>query len=402
MAPSLRSLLCTAALVATQLVHAAPAELESRAVCGSIPANFKFTENYQLPDPFTSISGSKVTTKSEWACRQNEISQLFQRYELGTKPTKPAKVSGKYKNGTLTITAGQNGKSISWNVSITYPTTGKAPYPALIAYDGLSIPAPAGVAIIVLNNDLLGLQNNASSRGVGLFYDLYGSDATASAMMAWAWGVSRVIDVLETTPAAKINPERIGVTGCSRDGKGAMVAGAFDSRIVLTIPQESGSGGDTCWRLSDAMLDEGQVTQTASEIVNENVWFSEEFANFSTNTNLLPFDHHLLAGLIAPRGLLSFENSAVLWLGSWSAYGCMKTANRIYQALGVPENHGFSEVGNHSHCLFPDVQVPVLDAFVGKFLLDQAGTNTSVFEDDSSFRFDIPNAYVQWATPTLS
>jgi len=55
--------------------------------------------------------------------------------------------------------------------------------------------------------------------------------------MAWAWGVSRIIDALEVTPAARINPTKVGVTGCSRNGKGALVAGAFDTRIALTIPQ---------------------------------------------------------------------------------------------------------------------------------------------------------------------
>jgi hypothetical protein len=54
-----------------------------------------------------------------------------------------------------------------------------------------------------------------------------------------AWGVSRVIDALETTPAANIKADRLGVTGCSRLGKGALMIGAMDSRIALTIPQET-------------------------------------------------------------------------------------------------------------------------------------------------------------------
>ena len=92
----------------------------------------------------------------------------------------------------------------------------------------------------------MGEQNDQSSRGVGLFFDLFGANATASSMSAWVWGVSRIIDSLELTPKAGINLEKIAVTGCSRDGKGALMAGAFEPRIALTIPQESGSGGDTC------------------------------------------------------------------------------------------------------------------------------------------------------------
>ena len=65
-------------------------------------------------------------------------------------------------------------------------------------------------------------------------------------MTAWVWGVSRIIDALELSPHANINLNKLAVTGCSRDGKGALMAGAFETRIALTIPQESGSGGDTC------------------------------------------------------------------------------------------------------------------------------------------------------------
>jgi hypothetical protein len=104
------------------------------------------------------------------------------------------------------------------------------------------------VATLVFNNDALGQQNDLSSRGKGLFFDLYGTNASASAMTAWVWGVSRILDALEDSPNAKVNLERVAVTGCSRDGKGALMAGAFETRIALTIPQESGSGGDTCVR----------------------------------------------------------------------------------------------------------------------------------------------------------
>ena len=35
----------------------------------------------------------------------------------------------------------------------------------------------------------------------------------------------------------------MGVTGCSRYGKGAFAIGVFDQRIALTMPIESGSAG---------------------------------------------------------------------------------------------------------------------------------------------------------------
>lgn len=96
---------------------------------------------------------------------------------------------------------------------------------------------------------------------------------SASAMTAWVWGVSRIIDVL-SVPGVGINLSAIGVTGCSRDGKGALMAGAFEPRIALTIPQESGSGGDACWRLSHFEKTSGSQVQDAVEIVTENVWLA--------------------------------------------------------------------------------------------------------------------------------
>ena len=133
------------------------------------------------------------------------------------------------------------------------------------------------VATLNYNNDNIAQQNGASSRGRGIFYDLYGSSHDASAMTAWVWGVSRIIDAIEANPSAQINTKRIGVTGCSRNGKGALMAGAFEDRIALTIPQESGSGGDTCWRLSKYEKDRGSNVQEAVQIVSENPWFSRNF-----------------------------------------------------------------------------------------------------------------------------
>jgi hypothetical protein len=57
-----------------------------------------------------------------------------------------------------------------------------------------------------------------------------------------------------------------------------LVAGAFDERIILTIPQESGSGGTAGWRISEASFKKGVKVQTLHEIVNENVWLRKDFS----------------------------------------------------------------------------------------------------------------------------
>ncbi|KAI0691318.1 hypothetical protein BC835DRAFT_1407280 [Cytidiella melzeri] len=372
------------------------------------PATITGYNNTRLPNPFLFNDGHPVISVEDWACRRAQISALIQGYEAGFLPPRPQIVEPSFTqngtSGTLGVTAGFQNKTISFSSPITFPS-GKAPsggWPLLIVYDGLSIPVPDGIATLIFTNDALALQNDLTSRGQGLFFDLYGSDASASSMTAWVWGVSRIIDALELSPQANINLKKLAVTGCSRDGKGTLMAGAFETRIALTIPQESGSGGDTCWRLSKFEQDSGDDVQQATEIVQENVWFSPTFDQYVNDISVLPYDHHMLAAMVAPRALISFENTDVEWLSPLSAFGCMSAAHTVYEALGIPSNHGFVQAGNHSHCDFPESQNADLFAFFDKFLLNE-DANTNVFTTNGVFNGTVwdPSYWINWKTPSL-
>ncbi|THH29869.1 hypothetical protein EUX98_g4304 [Antrodiella citrinella] len=373
------------------------------------PANTKFNET-ALPNPFVFDSGAPVRTVADWSCRRAQIASLVQGYEAGTLPPKPQHVSATFsQTGTaavLNVTAGTNAKSISFAPTITFPNTTvpRGGWPLVIAYGGPSIPIPDGVAVMNYDNSGMAEQNDQSSRGVGLFFDLYGQNATASSMTAWVWGVSRIIDVLETTPHANINVQKIAVTGCSRNGKGALMAGAFEERIALTIPQESGSGGDTCWRLSKYEQDSGSVVQEAVEIVQENVWFSTNFDNYVHNISTLPYDHHLLASLVAPRPMISYENTDVVWLSPLSAFGCMTAAHTVWESLGIADRHGFVQVGGHEHCAWPANLTAGLFAYFDKFLLEtDKNADTNIFTTNGVFNGTVwtPSDWITWKTPTL-
>jgi hypothetical protein len=333
------------------------------------------------------------------------MSQLLQKYELGTLPPKPSSVSASFSGSTLSITVSDNGKSISFSVSIKNIPSGTGPHPAIINYGTAGgLPIPAGVATIYFNNDEIAEQQGGSSRGRGKFYDLYGSGHSAGALTAWAWGVSRIIDALELTRAqTNLDPARIGVTGCSRNGKGAMVAGALEPRIALTLPEESGAGGSGCWRIATWQKSRGDNVQDSVQIVQENVWFSPNFNSYVNNINSLPFDHHLLAGLIAPRPIYIMENVDMEWLGKVSTYGCMGIARKQWQALGALDKFGYSQVGGNSHCSFPSSQQSSeLNAFICKFLLNNpnAGT-TNIFRSTGNQNFDL-NAWSSWTVPNLA
>ncbi|KAL2751774.1 carbohydrate esterase family 15 protein [Sodiomyces alcalophilus JCM 7366] len=367
--------------------------------CPSTPGGLG-SGNQRLPDPFTFHNGNTVTSAADFQCRQREVSSLIQQYELGQFPAPPQSVTSSYSGNTLSITVSDQGRSISFSVSISGGSGSKSP--AIIAYGAPSIPVPNGVATIRFNNDDIAAQQSGSSRGQGKFYNLYGSGHSAGAMTAWAWGVARIIDALEKTPAAGIDPTRVGVTGCSRNGKGAMVAGALEPRIALTIPQESGSGGSACWRISNWQGQQGQNVQTPAQIITENVWLGPVFNNHANNVNALPFDHHQLAGLIAPRALYVIENSDMEWLGWTATYGCMAAARTQWEALGALDNFGFSQVGGNQHCSFNSgKQSAELNAFINKFLLQSGGGTTSILRTERNHGSFNLAEWTPWNVPNL-
>lgn len=379
-------------------VLAFAAELVNRQTVCSVANTYAAVSNNKLPDPFTFADGKKVTSKQDFTCRQQEISKIFQLYELGDLPPPPDKVEASLSGSTMNVKITVGSTSVTIGVSIKAPST--KPGPAIITIGGSSIPIPGTVGTVGFNNDNFAAQASGSSRGQGAFYTLFGASHSAGALTAWAWGVGRIIDGLEQLGAAQtgIDPKRLGVTGCSRNGKGAFVAGALNNGIALTLPQESGSGGAACWRISDSEHSKGKNIQTAGEIVGENVWFSTRFNSYTSKTNTMPEDHHLLAGLVAPRGLFVMEND-IDWLGPVATTACMKAGRLIYKALGEPDAMGFDLTGGHSHCQFPSASQASLTGYINKYLLNTGSAPSNVEKSSAGVTM---SDWIDWTTPTLS
>ena len=357
----------------------------------SIP---KIGSNPKLPDPFTAFDGSKVTTKAQWKCRREEISALLEEVELGEKPRNPEKVEGSYSGGSLKVTVTDKGKTISFSVKISAAGTKDNPKPAIIGFSGGSLDySGLNIATISFNPDDVAPE---TTRGKGRFYDIYGSNHSAGAMIAWAWGVSRVIDALEKTPEAGIDVHHLGVTGCSRLGKGAAVAGAFDARIALVIPQESGSGGASNWR-SAAKDSEAQPLSHACQ---EAAWFRSSLCNYGNRINDLPTDHHYLTGMVAPRALLVLDNTGWVWLGEGASYANAMSTVEIFKALGAEKDFTYSKAANHMHCSFPAENKDELTAFVKKYLFDDKTQNTGKIEA-KGVSYNAAD-WQDWTTPTLN
>ncbi|EKM49259.1 carbohydrate esterase family 15 protein [Phanerochaete carnosa HHB-10118-sp] len=354
----------------------------------SVASTISGFNNVELLNPFIFNDGTPMQTKDDFTCRQQQISALIQGYEAGALRSPPQSISAPFSKsgstGTLSITVTNAGQSISFALTISFlsGTLLANGWPLVIAFEGSSIPIPA---------DDMAQQTDTTSRGKGLFYNLYNSN------------VSRIIDALKQTPSAQINTQCLAVTGCSHDGKSTLMAGVLKLCIALTILQESGSGGDTCWWLSKYESDTGNNVQTATEIVTENIWFSTNFANYVNNLPVLSYDYHMLMGLVAPRALVSFENTDYNWLLPMSAWGCVTATHTIFSALGVSDNYSFAQIGGHAHCAWLSSLMPNLNAFFNKFLLDQ-NVNTSVFLTNNQFGGAqwMQSNWINWTTPTLT
>lgn len=376
---------------------------------GNIPTSIN---NAKLPDPFTTLAGSRISTKDEWKCRREEIGAMYEKIMYGDKPRNPEKVEGSMSGSTFTVKVTDKGKTASFAVTINGAGTKDKPKPAMIGFGGGFMGNGCGslgdallgldIAQIIFNPDNVAPE---SQRGKGKFYDIYGSNAEAGTIMAWAWGVSRLIDALEKTPEAGIDVRHLGITGCSRWGKGSLAVGAFDTRIALTIPQESGSGGASLWRVGAQVNKQKgkQFVQGLNSAGSEGNWMRTSFKNYDGKENTLPFDQHMLVAMVAPRPLLIIDNAGQEWLGEVPSNYCGQASKEVFDALGVSENYTYSQEGGHAHCSLPNGQFDEVKDFINKFLVGKDGIKTGKIDyTRNSERINWNKSdWIDWTTPVL-
>lgn len=147
-----------------------------------------------------------------------------------------------------------------------------------------------------------------------------------STINAWAWGFHRAVDFLLTEPA--VDPKRIAVFGHSRNGKTALLAGAFDERIALILCHQAGCGGSAPSR--------GKIGESVKQI-NDRFphWFNAAFKQFNDAPERLPFDQHELIALCAPRPVLLSNATEDQWANPAGQYDALRAAAPVYRLLGV-------------------------------------------------------------------
>ena len=354
-----------------------------------------------LPDPFMWASGRGRSTKfKDWERRRNEIKAEIEHYEIGIKPNRPENITASYSSSdsTLKVDVTVNGKTLTLTSKIVLPS-GSGPFPAVI---GMNSPNGSVPADIFSSRDIARIRyvhNQVTTynapKNTDPYYQLYPELFGASGQYsAWAWGVSRIIDGLELVQSTlPIDLKHLAVTGCSYAGKMALFAGAFDERIALTIPQESGGGGAPAWRVSETLGDVEKLGGTSHQ------WFRETMFQYSgLNVYKLPYDHHELLAMVAPRALLVTGNTDYMWLSNPACYVSARAAKEIYKTLGVSDRMGFYIDGGHGHCAIPASQRPAVEAFIDKFLLGKSTVTTDTVTIHPYPDMDYKSWYQWWGT----
>ncbi|MBQ9366443.1 MAG: sulfotransferase [Victivallales bacterium] len=144
---------------------------------------------------------------------------------------------------------------------------------------------------------------------------------------AWAWGLSRILDYLETT--SWVNPKQVSVIGHSRLGKTALWAGANDERFAIAYSVQSGCGG--------AALSKRCIGETVDVITNAFPhWFCQNFRQYANAEATLPFDQHFLLALMAPRHVYVSSASEDHWADPKGEFLALAAADKAFNLVGLP------------------------------------------------------------------
>lgn len=339
---------------------------------------------FDLPELLVSNDGTKIITANDWENkRRNEVLELFENYEYGKVPANNIKVKFNIKKEIKNALCGKavlkeveavffnDSDSLEMTILIFLPKLNK-PVPIFLGMNfygnhtihcdtNISITdsyVPNNIEFCIFNNKADHLSRGVRSsrwpverileRGYGLATIYYGDvdpdfddgfqngihklfysnkdkslkDNEWGSISAWAYGLSKAMDYIETDK--NIDKNKVIVFGHSRLGKTALWAGAKDQRFAMVISNNSGCGG--------AALSKRIFGEKLSDI-NSNFphWFCKTFHNYNGKEENLPFDQNMLIALIAPRPIYVASAEKDLWADPYGEYLSLYYSAPVYK-----------------------------------------------------------------------
>jgi hypothetical protein len=371
------------ALLICCVTYAQPDRPPASVVAG-IPVNYDETRagTYTLPDPLILANGKPVRDIKTWnEKRRPEIVRLFEENQYGRSPGRPEGMTfdvfekgspafeGKGIRRQVTVYFSADNAGPKMDMLIYVPAVSSKPVPLLLnlsfsansstvndagvkegevwgpdkkrilASNGRSfgkidvvrlLDAGFGFATIYygdIDSDFAG----GLPYGVRALYLKPGQTQPApdewGAIGAWAWGLSRAMDYLETDKS--VDAKRVTILGVSRLGKTVLWAGAHDTRFAAVIASCSGEGG--------AALSRRNYGETIAHLTAPSRYpyqFCANYGKFAEHVDQFPVDAHMLIALMAPRPVLLQTGDKDMWSDPKGEFQAAVAAGPVYRLLG--------------------------------------------------------------------
>lgn len=340
---------------------------------------------YILPEILRSSDGSMVSTTEQWEqSRRKELLQIFKDYMYGELPPLPDKVKYEELSKPVEVFDGlgtrqeiriifqmNDGRSHFIDMLLYIPSA-PGPHPLFcgLTFSGnhavelderihisglrgdgsatflyergsqmrrfpLKVILERGYAIATASyHDIFPDRIDGWGESIyKLFYspgELKARPAGRSAISAWAWGISRMLDCLETLP--EIDARRTAVYGLSRLGKTSLWAGVNDERFKLICVNCAGCGGTS---LNRRLY--GETLYSMYKLNNFGYfWFCDRMEEYALYPEKLPYDQHELIALAAPRSIAIHSATDDLWADPASEYLSLYHSGEVYSLYGMP------------------------------------------------------------------
>ena len=315
---------------------------------------------YELPDPLQFDDGREVRNARQWEKkRRPQVLEVFAQEMYGHMPARPEGLHFSTISEE-TVYAGLGLRKVvriyldadqaHWfDVLIHLPKDAAGPVPMFVGLNfkgndatlderadfrwPYELVLKAGMGVATAWRDSIEPDGKdsklAEAEGVcrdGGVRSWYNKDGDWGAISAWAWGLSRIVDYLETDEA--YDTDRLAVIGHSRLGKTALWAGANDLRFDMVISNDSGCCG--------AAISRRKFGETFAVIdTSFPHWFTREFDKYKGREETFPADQHWLIALAAPRPVYVASATEDLWADPKGEWLAAKAAGPVYALFGM-------------------------------------------------------------------